>query len=154
MNNTNFPEFSSYQQDQFDFTSYVPTEQPTTPQIKTSEMERFWTATGNWGEFGLYFGLGLSASLIVRAIPVLIPSAVILVPTVGVGLALMGAIAPTDNRTRYQVLLVALFAAIIGGNWDGWMAWLAANAWKIGLTLSLIGVGLYFVPTLGGKKNV
>lgn len=153
MNNTNFPNFSSYEQDQFDFTPYVPTQQPTAPQVKTSEMERFWGVIGNWGEFGLYFGLGLSASLIVRAIPVLQPSAVILVPAVGVGLALMGAYAPTEDRTRYQVLLVALTAAVLGGNWDGWMSWLAANAWKIGLTLLLIGVGVYFVPA-GGKKNV
>lgn len=127
--------------------------QPTTPQ-PTSEMERFWGVTGNWGEFGLYFGLGLSASLIVRAIPVLIPSAVILVPTVGAGLILMSAIAPTDDRTKYQVILVATTAAIIGGNWDGWIAWIVANAWKIGATLSLIGISIYFVPTAGGKKNV
>lgn len=148
MNSTNFPDFSSYDQG-LDFTPYA-----TPPQPKTSEMERFWTATGNWGEFGLYFGLGLSASLLVRAIPMLQPSAVILVPAVGVGLALMSAIAPADDRTKYQVLLVAVTAAIIGGNWDGWMAWLAANAWKIGLTLVLIGIGAYFVPSLGGKKNV
>jgi hypothetical protein len=149
--NTNFPDFSSYDQE-LDFSPYAPTQQTTAPQTKTSEMERFWGVTGNWGEFGLYFGLGLSASLIVRAVPVLIPSAVILIPTVGAGLALMSAIAPTEDRTRYQVLLVALTAAVIGANWDAWTAWLAVNAWKIGLTLVLIGIGGYFVPTLGGKK--
>jgi hypothetical protein len=149
--NSNFPDFSSYDQG-LDFAPYSPTEQPATSQTKASEMERFWGVTGNWGEFGLYFGLGLSASLLVRAIPVLQPSALILIPAVGVGLILMSAIAPTEDRTRYQVLLVALTAAVIGANWDAWTAWIAANAWKIGLTLLLIGVGGYFTPTLGGKK--
>ena len=120
----------------------------------TSEMERFWGVVGNWGELGLYFGLGLSASLIVRAIPVLQPSAIILVPAVGVGLVALSFAAPPENRVRYQVLLVAIAAAIIGGNWDGWIAWIVANAWKIGATLSLIGISIYFVPTAGGKKNV
>lgn len=117
-------------------------------------MERFWTIAGNWGEFGLYFGLGLSASLIVRAIPLLIPSAVILVPAVGVGLVLMSALAPSDERIRYQVLLVALTAAVIGANWDAWIAWLAVNAWKIGASMVLIGASAYLVPAaLGGKRN-
>jgi hypothetical protein len=49
-----------------------------TPEV--TNIERFWNLTGNWGEFGSYFGAGLSASLIVRAIPALIPAAVILIP--------------------------------------------------------------------------
>jgi hypothetical protein len=47
---------------------------------EVTNIERFWMLTGNWGEFGSYFGVGLSASLIVRAIPALIPAAVILIP--------------------------------------------------------------------------
>jgi hypothetical protein len=35
--------------------------QTKTPEI--TNIERFWTLTGNWGEFGSYFGAGLSASL-------------------------------------------------------------------------------------------
>ncbi len=146
-------DFSSYEQE-LDFSPYAPTQQPTAPQTKTSEMERFWGVTGNWGEFGLYFGLGLSASLLVRAIPVLQPSAVILVPAVGAGLVALGLAAPADTRVRYQVVLVAIATAIIGGNYDAWLEWFAANAWKIGLTLVLIGIGAYFVPSPGGKKNV
>ena len=118
----------------------------------TSEMERFWGVTGNWGEFGLYFGLGLSASLIVRAIPILQPSAIILIPAVGAGLAALSFAAPSDARVRYQVILVALTAAVLGGNWDAWIEWLVANAWKIALTLVLIGVGIHFIPSAGGKK--
>ena len=57
-----------------------------TPEV--TNIERFWNLTGNWGEFGSYFGAGLSASLIVRAIPALIPAAVILIPAAGLGLAL------------------------------------------------------------------
>ena len=156
MNSTNFPEFSGYDQS-FDFTPYLPADQPdqpTTPQPKSSEMERFWGIAGNWGEFGLYFGLGLSASLIVRAIPVLQPSALILVPAVSAGLVALQCPAPDDTRVRCQVILVAVTAAIVGGNWDAWMAWFVTNAWKIGATLLLIGVGIYFVPPAGGKKNV
>ncbi len=119
----------------------------------TSEMERFWGIAGNWGEFGLYFGLGLSASLMVRAIPILQPAAVILVPAVGAALTALSFAAPTD-RTKYQILLIATTAAIIAGNWDGWIAWLIANAWKIALSLVLIGIGIHFIPSAGGKKNV
>jgi hypothetical protein len=59
--------------------------QTQTPEV--SNIERFWNLTGNWGEFGSYFGAGLSASLIVRTIPALIPAAVILIPAAGLGLA-------------------------------------------------------------------
>lgn len=142
----------------FDFSSITPKQQWEAPQPQpsypTSFMERFWTIAGNWGEFGLYFGLGLSASLIVRAIPMLQPSALILVPAIGAGLVALSFAAPTDKSVRYQVLLIATTAAIVGGNWDGWMAWLIVNAWKIGATLILIGASVYFVPaTLRGKKN-
>ena len=54
---------------------------------EVTNIERFWMLTGNWGEFGSYFGAGLSASLIVRAIPALIPAWVILIPAAGLGLA-------------------------------------------------------------------
>ncbi|MFB2983891.1 hypothetical protein [Microseira sp. BLCC-F43] len=151
--NTNFPDFNSYEQDQFDFSPIAPVDQPTTPQIKTSEMERFWGVTGNWGEFGLYFGLGLSASLMVRAIPVFQPSALILIPAVGLGLVALSFAAPSENRVRYQVLLVAITAAIIGGNWDGWMAWLIANTWKIGASMVLLGTAIHLVPLAGGRKH-
>jgi len=53
---------------------------------EVTNIERFWTLTGNWGEFGSYFGAGLSVSLIVRAIPALIPAAVILIPAASLGL--------------------------------------------------------------------
>jgi hypothetical protein len=34
--------------------------QTRTPEI--TNIERFWTLTGNWGEFGSYFGVGLASS--------------------------------------------------------------------------------------------
>jgi len=64
-------------------TSATPQEFEQQNQTKAPEVtniERFWTLTGNWGEFGSYFGAGLSASLIVRAIPALISADVILIP--------------------------------------------------------------------------
>ena len=151
--NTNFPDFSSYDQE-LDFSPYAPTQQPTAPQTKTSEMERFWAIAGNWGEFGLSFGLGLCGSLVVRAIPVLQPGAIILIPAVGAGLVALSFAAPSDSRVRYQVLLVAIAASIIGGNWDGWIAWFVTNAWKIGASILLIGAAIYLIPVIGGKKNV
>lgn len=150
--NTNFPDFSSSQQDQFDFTPYA-TEQPTTPQPKTSEMERFWTITGNWGEFGLYFGLGLCGSLIVRAIPALAPSGVIVSPAVVISLGLMAVFGPEEGRLKGSVILVALAAAMLAGNWDAWLAWVITNAWKItGLVLISAGIAGHFFT--GGKRNV
>jgi hypothetical protein len=79
-------EFDSY----FDYLDSA-TPQPFEQQnpVKAPEVtniERFWTLTGNWGEFGSYFGAGLSASLVVRAISALIPAAVILIPAAGLGL--------------------------------------------------------------------
>lgn len=149
MNNTNFPDFSSYEQD-LDF-SPAPTQQPTAPQPKTSEMERFWAIAGNWGEFGLYFGLGLCGSLIVRAIPALAPSGVIVSPAVVISLALMAVFGPEEGRLKGSVILVALAAAMLAGNWDAWLAWVITNAWKItGLVLISAGIAGYFT---GGKRN-
>jgi hypothetical protein len=84
--------------------------QAKTPQV--SNIERFWTLTGNWGEFGLYFGAGLSASLIVRAVPVLIPSAVILFPAVGLGLGLFSLTADGPAKLRSQLILLAVATAL------------------------------------------
>lgn len=136
-------------------TDWQPSQADPQPQERqpTSEMERFWTIAGNWGEFGLYFGLGLSVSLIVRAIPVLQPSALILIPAVGAGMVALGFAAPSGTRVRYQVLMVATTAAIIGANWDAWIAWFATNAWKIGTSMLLVGAAIYLIPVVGGKKH-
>ena len=85
-------------------------------KLEVSNIERFWNLTGNWGEFGSYFGAGLSVSLIVRAIPALIPSAVILIPAVGLGLGLFSLMAEGAAKLRSQLILLAVATALIAGN--------------------------------------
>jgi hypothetical protein len=123
--------------------------QAKTPQV--SNIERFWTLTGNWGEFGLYFGAGLSASLIVRAVPVLIPSAVILFPAVGLGLGLFSLTADAPVKLRSQLILLAVATALIAGNWDAWTAWVSVNSQLLILTATVfvVTVGLVIAQVWG-----
>ena len=116
-------------------------------KLEVTNIERFWNLTGNWGEFGSYFGAGLSASLIVRAIPALIPSAVILIPAVGLGLGLYSLSAEGSGRVRSQLILLAVATALIAGNWDAWQAWIIANSQLLIFSLALIVITLGFVGT-------
>lgn len=119
------------------------TNQPTNSEV--TNIERFWNLTGNWGEFGSYFGAGLSASLIVRAIPALIPSAVILIPAVGLGLGLFSLMAEGTAKLRSQLILLAVATALIAGNWDAWQAWIIANSQLLIFSIALIVITLGFV---------
>ncbi|MEK0187535.1 hypothetical protein [Microcoleus anatoxicus] len=119
--------------------------QAKTPEV--TNIERFWNLTGNWGEFGSYFGAGLSASLIVRAIPALIPSAVILIPAVGLGLGLYSLSAEGAGKVRSQLILLAVGTALLAGNWDAWQAWIIANSQLLIITFALIVIVLGFVCT-------
>ena len=116
-------------------------------KLEVTNIERFWNLTGNWGEFGSYFGAGLSASLIVRAIPALIPSAMILIPAVGLGLGLYSLSAEGSGRVRSQLILLAVATALIAGNWDAWQAWIIANSQLLIFSLALIVITLGFVGT-------
>ena len=116
-----------------------------TPEV--TNIERFWNLTGNWGEFGSYFGAGLSASLIVRAIPALIPSAVILIPAVGLGLGLFSLVAENSAKLRSQLILLAVATALIAGNWDAWQAWILANSQLLIFSFALIIITVAFVAT-------
>ena len=117
--------------------------QTQTPEV--TNIERFWTLTGNWGEFGSYFGAGLSASLIVRAIPALIPAAVILIPAAGLGLAVYSLAVDGAAKLRSQLILIAVGTALIAGNWDAWQAWIIANSQMLILSLVVIVITLGFV---------
>ena len=112
---------------------------------EVTNIERFWTLTGNWGEFGSYFGVGLSASLIVRAIPALIPAAVILIPAAGLGLAVYSLAVDGAAKLRSQLILIAVGAALIAGNWDAWQAWIIANSQKLIFSFVVIVITLGFV---------
>lgn len=112
---------------------------------EVTNIERFWMLTGNWGEFGSYFGVGLSASLIVRAIPALIPAAVILIPAAGLGLAVYSLVVDGAEKLRSQLILIAVGAALIAGNWDAWQAWIIANSQMLIFSLVVIVITIGFV---------
>jgi hypothetical protein len=112
---------------------------------EVTNIERFWMLTGNWGEFGSYFGVGLSASLIVRAIPALIPAAVILIPAAGLGLAVYSLAVDGAAKLRSQLILIAVGAALIAGNWDAWQAWIIANSQMLIFSFVVIVITIGFV---------
>ncbi|MEG4807911.1 hypothetical protein QUA82_09805 [Microcoleus sp. F8-D3] len=142
---------SGFDASEFDYlTSETPQQFEQQQQSKTPEVtniERFWNLTGNWGEFGSYFGAGLSASLIVRAVPVLIPSAVILIPAAGLGLAVFTLASEGTAKLRSQLILIAVATALIAGNWDAWQAWIIANSQLLIFSLVVTVVTLGFVGT-------
>jgi len=128
-------EFDASEFDYLNAGDFAQTESQTTAKTpKITNIERFWTLTGNWGEFGLYFGIGLSASLVVRAIPALIPAAVIFIPSISLGVALLSA------------------------NWDAWLAWVIANSQLLifsaaitVITLGFVGVQIWSKLSNAGK---
>ena len=144
----NISEFDTSEFDYLSADNYSQSEtqtQPINPEV--TNIERFWNLTGNWGEFGSYFGAGLSVSLIVRAIPALIPSAVILIPAVGLGLGLFSLMAENSAKLRSQLILLAVATALIAGNWDAWQAWIIANSQLLIFSFALIVIVLGFVGT-------
>jgi hypothetical protein len=94
--------------------------------------------TGNWGEFGSYFGAGLSASLVVRAIPALIPAAVILIPAASLGLLVHTLTADGSAKLRSQLILIAVGTALLSANWDAWLAWVIANSQLLIFSATLV----------------
>ncbi|MEG3838920.1 hypothetical protein [Microcoleus sp. herbarium14] len=142
---------SEFDASEFDYlTSETPQQFEQQTQVKAPEVtniERFWNLTGNWGEFGFYFGAGLSVSLIVRAIPALIPSAVILIPAAGLGLAVFTLASEGTAKLRSQLILIAVGTALIAGNWDAWQAWIIANSQMLIFNFALIVITLGFVGT-------
>ena len=142
----NISEFDSSEFDYLD--SATPQQFEQQNQAKAPEVtniERFWNLTGNWGEFGSYFGAGLSVSLIVRAVPVLIPAAVILIPAAGLGLAIYSSAVSGAEKLRSQLILIAVGTALIAGNWDAWQAWIIANSQMLIFSFALIVITLGFV---------
>ena len=144
----NISEFNASEFDYLNADNFSQSETQTqSAKLEVSNIERFWNLTGNWGEFGSYFGAGLSASLIVRAIPALIPSAVILIPAVGLGLGLFSLMAENSAKLRSQLILLAVATALIAGNWDAWQAWIIANSQLLIFSLALIVITVGFVGT-------
>jgi len=121
---------------------------------EVTNIERFWTLTGNWGEFGSYFGAGLSASLIVRAIPALIPAAVILIPAASLGLLVHTLTADGSAKLRSQLILIAVGTALLSANWDARLAWVIANSQLLLFTAALLIVsGCFVVSQIWSKLH-
>jgi hypothetical protein len=118
-------------------------QQAKTPEI--SNIERFWNLTGNWGEFGSYFGAGLSASLVVRAVPALIPAAVILIPAASLGLLVHTLTADGPAKLRSQLILIAIGTALLSANWDAWLAWVVANSQLLIFSFLVVVITVGFV---------
>jgi hypothetical protein len=127
-------------------------------QVKSPEItsiERFWNLAGNWGEFGSYLGAGLSASLVVRAIPAMISAAVILFPAASLGLAIYSFSVEGSGKVRSQLILLAVGTALLAGNWDAWQAWIVANSQLLIFSFSIIVISLGFlVAQVWSKLNV
>ena len=129
-------------------------QQNQTKAPEVTNIERFWNLTGNWGEFGSYFGAGLSASLIVRAVPALIPAAVILIPAAGLGLAVFTLSADGAAKLRSQLILIAVGTALLSANWDAWLAWVIANSQLLLFTAAILMVcGCFLVTQIWSKLN-
>lgn len=140
-------EFDSSEFDYLNGDTFTQSEQQKQQQ-KTDEIsgiERFWNLTGNWGEFGIYFGVGLSASLITRAIPAIIPAAVIFFPAVSIGVGIYSLGAEGIAKTRTHLILMAIGTALISGNWDAWTAWIIANSQLLIFSFALTVVTVCFV---------
>ena len=150
--------YSEFDASEFDYLNsatpqqFEPQQQTKTPEV--TNIERFWNLTGNWGEFGSYFGAGLSASLIVRAIPALIPAAVILIPAAGLGLAVYTLTADGSAKLRSQLILIAVATALLSANWDAWLAWVIANSQLLLFTAALlIACGCFAVTQIWSKLH-
>lgn len=134
---------------EFDYLNAGSFEQPEQQQQQKNDeitgIERFWNLTGNWGEFGSYFGAGLSASLIVRAIPAMIPAAVIFFPAVSLAVGIYSLGAEGIGKTRAHLILLAVAVALISANWDAWTAWVVFNSQLLIFSFVLTVITVCFV---------
>jgi hypothetical protein len=136
--------YSEFDASEFDYlntaTSQQFEQQNQTQTPEVTNIERFWNLTGNWGQFGSYFGAGLSASLIVRAIPALISAAFS-------GLTLYSLSAEGAGKVRSQLILLAVGTALLSANWDAWLAWVIANSQLLIFSFAIIVITAGFVGT-------
>jgi hypothetical protein len=123
--------------------------QPAKPEV--TNIERFWNLTGNWGEFGSYFGAGLSASLIVRAIPGADTCCCNSYPRRWFGFGSVHTLtADGSAKLRSQLILIAVATALLSANWDAWLAWVIANSQLLifGFAVTVITLGFVGVQDL------
>lgn len=137
--------------DDFTFSTdwQVPQADPQSQQVtKQTATERFWVALGNWSEFNLYFGVGLSASLLIRLLPSLAAAGAILsAGAIACSTLLMISASDEKERLAYQLGLAAAVTAIVAGYWDALLGlaqaavlWLQLNIYWVAATVALIVV--------------
>jgi hypothetical protein len=116
------------------------------PQPKQTANDRFWLGVGRWSEISLYFGIGLSASLLIRLLPSLVAAGVIL-SSGAIAICTLLAMTTADEQERlaYQLGLAAAATAIVAGYWDALIAllqaallWFQLNVWWVAATVALV----------------
>jgi len=81
----------------------------------------------------------------VRAIPVITPAAVIFFPAISLGIALYSLSVEGRDKTRCQLILLAIGTALVSANWDAWLAWVIANSQLLIFSFVLTVIVLSFV---------
>ena len=90
-----------------------------------------------------------------RAIPVLIPAAVILIPAASLGFLVHTLTADGSAKLRSQLILIAVGTALLSANWDAWLAWVIANSQLLAFCFVVIVITFGFVGTqIWSKLNV
>jgi hypothetical protein len=90
----------------------------------------------------------------VRAIPALIPAAIILIPAAGLGLGLYALTAEQPAKLRSQLILIAVATALLAANWDAWLAWVIANSQLLIFSATLVIVcGGFVVSQIWSKLS-
>jgi uncharacterized membrane protein YczE len=91
----------------------------------------------------------------VRAVPALIPAAVILIPAASLGLLVHTLTADGPAKLRSQLILIAIGTALLSANWDAWLAWIVANSQLLIFSFLVVVIVLGFVGTqIWSRLNV
>ncbi len=102
-------------------------------QSEESNAIKFYRASGNISEFGLYFSGGLTLALLCRLIPGMLISYALLLACASGYLALSG----KENPQLSSIIGLAILTSVIAGFWDTVLSiFLAVNL------LIWIGIGL------------
>jgi hypothetical protein len=81
----------------------------------------------------------------VRAVPALIPAAVILIPAASLGLLVHTLTADGPAKLRSQLILIAIGTALLSANWDAWLAWVVANSQLLIFSFLVVVITVGFV---------
>jgi hypothetical protein len=123
---------------------------------KDTNLLRFYRATGNWAEFGLFFCGGLTLAFLSRLIPGMMVFYVIVLGAIAAYLWIV--IQGDDPRQQKETKVIGLAIAfsVIAGHWDA--ALLGTKALLDGMTpihwivVAAVVTGLFAIITRRGAK--